>query len=142
METFIIAAVIIHLLFVLYVSLKLIQLNSKAKRTADSTTDNFHLNLLNTFEQNLTLKEVHRILQLPSDNQQVIDLFSGENTDLFEYLKFLNFIASIHSDSNLRLETIYLLFNEQFDALRKHRELCGELLRKKYFYVEFLLDRR
>ena len=75
METFIIAAIIIHLLFVLYVSWKLFQLNYKAKRTADSTTDNFHLNLMNTFEQNPKFKEVHRILQLSSDNQQVIDCF-------------------------------------------------------------------
>src|SRR5687767_1890461 len=142
MEAFIITAIIIQLLFALYVSFKLWQISYRTKRTANSAEDNFHLNLFNTYEQNLTFKKVHRILQLPPDNQQVIDLFSGESPDLFEYLKFLNFVAGTHSDDNLRLETIYLRFNEQFDALRKHRELNGDLIRKKFFYVDFLLDRR
>ena len=142
METFIVTAIIIQLLFALYVSFKLWQISYRVKQTADSTEDNFHLNLFNTYEQNPTFREVQRILQLPPNNQEVINLFSGENTDLSEYLKFLNFVAGIHSDTNLRLEIIYQRFNEQFDALRKHKELYGDLLRKKYFYVEFLLDNR
>ena len=142
METFIVIAIIIQILFALYVSFKLWQISNRVKRTANSTEDNFHLNLFNTYERNPTFRKVHRVLQLPPNNQEVIDLFSGKDTDLFKYLKFLNFVAGIHSDDNLRLETIYQRFNEQFDALRKHKELYGDLLRKKYFYVEFLLDRR
>lgn len=142
METFLVTTIVIQIFFALYVSFKLLQISNTAKRTAKSTEDNFHLNLFNTYERNPTFRKVQRILQLPSTNQVVIDLFLGENTDLFEYLKFLNFVAGIHSDDILRLETIYQRFNEQFDALRKHKELYGDLLRKKYFYVDFLLDNR
>lgn len=141
MEKFNVIAIIIQILFTLYISFKLWQISHRVKRTSKSTEDNFYLNLFNTYEQNPTFRKVQCILQLPPDNQEVIDLFSSKNADLFDYLKFLNFVAGMHSDDNLRLEIIYQHFNEQFDALRKHKDLYGDLLRKKFFYVEFLLDR-
>ena len=142
MEVFIVTAIIFQILFFLYICFKLFQISHRTKRASKSAEDNFHLNLFNTYEQNLKFREVHRILQLSSDNQQVKDLFSTENENLFEYLRFLNFASSVHSDEILRLETVYLLFNEQFDVLRKHKELFGDLIRKKYFYIDLLLENR
>ena len=130
MEVFIVTAIIFQILFFLYICFKLFQISHRTKRASKSAEDNFHLNLFNTYEQNLKFREVHRILQLSSDNQQVKDLFSTENENLFD------------CDEILRLETVYLLFNEQFDVLRKHKELFGDLIRKKYFYIDLLLENR